>query len=229
MAIARKDRPNSRERRHKHRLYRYKIWAIVLGVLLLWAAPLIVSRTALLGVFINGLTSDMPGHVEYESASLGWFRQAEIRGLRFLDDSGQWVAKVESVRLQKNLWQLLWSRSDIGGIRLERAHLRVSVEESTSNVERFFSPLIPERSQGTAIQFRVDILDGAVTLTSASVDAQVQANVVEIDKIQCVIESGESQKISLAARIWQDLETAKSGSLEFRSEASRSVEPHRIS
>ena len=153
MAIARKDRPNSRERRHKHRLYRYRIWAIVLGALLLWSAPSIVSRTALLGVFINGLTSDMPGHVEYESASLGWFRQAEIRGLRFLDDAGQWVAKVESVRLQKNLWQLLWSRSDIGGIRLERPQLRVSVEESTSNVERLFSPLIPESSEGAALQY----------------------------------------------------------------------------
>lgn len=229
MAIARKDRPDSRERRHKHRLYRYRIWAIVLGALLLWSAPSIVSRTALLGVFINGLTSDMPGHVEYESASLGWFRQAEIRGLRFLDDAGQWVAKVESVRLQKNLWQLLWSRSDIGGIRLERPQLRVSVEESTSNVERLFSPLIPERSEGAALQYRVDILDGAVILTNPLADAQVQANVVEIDKIQCGFESGESQKFTLTARIWQDLETSKSGSLAFRSEASGSMGPRRIS
>ena len=75
----------------------------------------------------------------------------------------------------------------------------------------------------------MDILDGAVTLTNALPDAQVQANVVEIDKIQCGIESGEFQKFTLTARIWQDLETTKRGSLAFRSEASGSVGPHRIS
>lgn len=229
MAVA-TDEPVRESRANRKRwLSRYRWWLLAVALLLLWAAPLLVSRTPLLRLLVERATQDLAGRVDYASASLGWFSSGEIRGVQLLDPSNQVIAEIESVQIQKSLWQLLWSRDDFGLIRIVRPQLHLEIENNVSNLELAVAPLLQEDSEASTSTLVLEVSEGVATCEYLPVGEPTATKRVELDDISGTVRLGVQQQVQMRGRVWRSLAEAKSGSLTLTFDSGRKDRPYEIS
>lgn len=211
--------------KHTRWISRYRWWLLAVVFLLLLAAPQLISKTPLMRVLVEQATQDLAGKVDYASASLGWFSSGEIQGVQLLDTSNQVVAEVESIQIQKSLWQLLWSRDDFGLIRIVHPKLDLVIENQDSNLERLVAPLLTGTSEGQASSLTLEVVEGAASCTYTPMGQNSAPRVIEFDNISGTVQLGRQQKVQMRGRIWESLDEAKSGSLSLAVELGGKEKP----
>ena len=99
--------------------------AIVL-ILVVWALPIIVVNTPILGWAVNRATSDLNGQVELGSASLGWFSPIEIDKIVVLDDAEKTGRRDPLCPDQQNALCVGDELDDLGTVRISEPSFRSS-------------------------------------------------------------------------------------------------------
>lgn len=150
-------------------------------VLVVAAAPSLVSWSpALRSALLRRLTGDIHAVASVKSLSVGWLRPIVITGLR-LDPiaagtgpaavGGEPLLTVERIESDRPLWQMLWNRTDIGTLRIERPVTALEITDRGTNYGEAFAPLkkpgakLPESLHYGA---RIRIVDGTVRGRSVS-------------------------------------------------------------
>jgi translocation and assembly module TamB len=141
--------------------------------------PTIVSQTSLGPKLIaSGAKDRINGTVTVSAVRMGWFRAVSVDGLSVLDDEGQIVAEVESIRLSKGLFGLLTNMSNLGTITVEKPRLVLSVGSESSNIEELLMPLLRAKNPSVPATPGNPAQGGAA---GAGITATVVVNKAEIE------------------------------------------------
>jgi hypothetical protein len=112
--------------RRKHRLLPAALIAIA-GLLLLAAlAPTILSLGVFRGTILAQAEAALPARLAADGLSLSWLGSQEVHGLTVDTADGERVARADRVALDQGLASLLWDRSRIATVRVEKAELWAS-------------------------------------------------------------------------------------------------------
>lgn len=137
---------------------------------LVWLAPLVVAKTALLERITNRLLADLNGSIRIGSASLGWFSPVRLNGLELHDDSGNVVVDIRSIVSEKSLLSLIVSPSELGTFRALGPTVTLEVDGNGTNLERLLGDLVPaadsnvEPPSGTANQLSAELIIAGGTI-----------------------------------------------------------------
>jgi translocation and assembly module TamB len=228
MAVATDEPVRKSQANRKRWLSRYRWWVLAVVLLLLGAAPRLISKTPLLRWLVDQSTQDLSGRVDYASASFGWFSSGEIHGVKLLDPAKQVIAEAETIQIEKSLWQLLWSRNDFGRIRIVRPKLHLEIENQGSNFERLIAPMLTTASEGPAPVLTLEVMEGEATCKYPSVEQYSTPATVQLDNMSGTVLLGPQQKVQLQGRVWESLEEAKSGSLSLTIELGGEEQPYQL-
>lgn len=167
--------------------FRYLRWLgyTVVGVVVLLAiAPLVIAKTGLSTWLINRSLGGLPISVSVGSLSLGWFSHVAAQNVVLRDADGAEFAKVERVSIDRTLWNLVITSSDLGKIRVERPSADIVFTNETSNLEKIFhqTPKNPANKKPPAPQprgkkgttFALEVVEGTVRVVDADAKASWQ-------------------------------------------------------
>ncbi len=145
-----------------------KRWLVLLLLAgLVWLAPQIVASTPLLQTVVDRAAPELEGRLRVESASLGWFSPVVLRGITWRDADDQPLAEVRSVRIERNVYQLLTNASDLGEIRVAEPRLTILARDDGTNLEDALAPLLAQPSSSPTPQFTLIVEDGTIDLLDA--------------------------------------------------------------
>lgn len=152
---------------------------IVLGalVLLIALAPTLVSTGPVVGMILSKVNGDLTGRVEVDSVSLGWFADAEIRGIAVFDPQDRPVLTVRKVVRQGGLAGLLFNRDALGELTVDAPQVRLLADQAGRfGIEEAFAPRTPRPrkpdepsvlEQAQSLSAKLTIRDGAVQMVDA--------------------------------------------------------------
>lgn len=167
------------------------LWTIGL-LALVWFGPAIIANSPWRDYAINLALGKVNGRVSTKAASLGWFSPVQVSGLRVDDSQGRPMVDVPEIRTSKSLLGLLWDRSDIGEIRLEKPSLHLVLSDQSSNLEDALAPLLEQPSDAAASpRFRVVVENGAATLEDDSTGKSWEIRDLEADVQSLVLGGGK--------------------------------------
>jgi translocation and assembly module TamB len=136
------------------------------GVLAL-VAPSIISATGLWRSLLAAAAPEIAPQINAGSVSLAWWAPIEIKGLAVIDEQGQPLAEVASIRSNKTLFQLAANSQDLGTFEVTQPHAKVVLRADGSNIEDFLAKLPPSKDDGgpsAPMQVALVITGGTVEL-----------------------------------------------------------------
>jgi translocation and assembly module TamB len=150
-------------------------WKLTLGVsallmvTLLWFAPSLVVHSPLWPRILANVTKDMAAQIQTGSVSVGWLSPIRVRDLSVQDaTSGATIVTCKSVQLEKNLWNLIWDRTQLGTIRVEQPHVKVVFQQSSSNLEQLLASWLEGPSSSSPPPCgQVEIVAGQIDVTDS--------------------------------------------------------------
>jgi hypothetical protein len=92
---------------------------VALALTLIAAAPTILSTSWGKNTCLSLASKAIPGTVELDSLSAGWFSGIELQGLKVKDPQGRQTLSCAHLALKKPLISLLFSQKDLGSITVE--------------------------------------------------------------------------------------------------------------
>ncbi len=97
------DMPSTRSRKKRRTKRRYKVLLLlaIACLVLVLAAPSILTSRSILLPLIDKYAGIAPLKVDFTRVSAGWFSRVGIEGLRITDAQGNSVAKVGSIQTEK--------------------------------------------------------------------------------------------------------------------------------
>ncbi len=104
-----------------HWFRRSLLTILVLTLLLVALLPTLASTDFARGIIVSQVNDRISGKVAMANLSLSWFGNCSLAGLGVTDPQGRKVVDDAQVHWDRNLWNLLWSRENLG--RLD-AHVR---------------------------------------------------------------------------------------------------------
>lgn len=156
-------------------------FAIVGLALVVAAAPSLVTWSpALQSTLLRRLTGDIHAVAKIDSLSAGWLQPIIVTGLR-LDPvaggtgpaaaSGEPLLTVQRIESDRPLWQMLWNRTDIGALRIERPVATLQFTDRGTNYAEAFAPLKKQGAESPkSLHYgaRIRIVDGTLRGRSIS-------------------------------------------------------------
>jgi translocation and assembly module TamB len=139
------------------------LWCVG-AIALVWFAPAIIANSPWRDYAINLALGKFNGRVVTSSASLGWFSQIKVSGLRIDDTTGKPLLQVAEIQISETLFSLLRDQSNLGEIRLDKPSAHLVLSENSSNLEDALEPLLSTPGSATTPRFSVFIDGGAATL-----------------------------------------------------------------
>lgn len=134
---------------------------------LVWAAPLLVTHTPLLGWILAQATGDLNGSATLRSASLGWFSPVSVSGIEVRDPQGTLVADVPEASGDRSLVKLATNWRQLGTITLERPTIHVVLRGDGSNVEDLIANYLTGPS-GKPVGIELKIVDATIHVRDAA-------------------------------------------------------------
>ncbi len=148
---------------------------VVLLLAALWALPVAVAKTPLLGWLVGFANAHLDGSVQVGSASLGWFSPVVLHDVSLTDHDHQPVANITKVETERTLLGFVFDHASLGVIRVDKPNLDIVCTGSTSNVEKVFArylvrPPVPDDAPQDAKpsplpQVHLEVTDGSVTVS----------------------------------------------------------------
>ncbi|MBX3412353.1 MAG: DUF748 domain-containing protein [Pirellulales bacterium] len=152
-----------------------KILLIVAGLLVagLWFAPWLIAKSGLLHWAVARAADGYNLDVRFGSASLGWISGIELENLKVSDRQGTPLLQVAAVDVDRALWRLALSQSDLGTVRIERPLMEVKLRADGSNIEDLLNSVAGEdatpsepstEASSPPPALRLEIIDGTILL-----------------------------------------------------------------
>jgi len=168
----RKRRPTAVDEQpvRKPRWRRRALAVLATVVVLVGLAPWIVAHTPLCNVVANALLADGQGHIDVDSASLGWFSPIELTNVDWHDREGERMLLVPKLTVSRSLGQMALDPAELGTVRIEQPELSVRLRTDGSNVEDVLAPwLEPTETESdaggsTRANVAVQVIDAKVTI-----------------------------------------------------------------
>lgn len=126
---------------------------------LAWAAPILISKSPLVGWGVRKATADLDGQASVGTVSLGWFSPIVLTDVEIVDSAGRKLLAAPRIATDKSLAQLLGDLSDLGTLTIERPSIHLAVDDKTTNAEQVFkawieapaTPSDPLKTPGVAV------------------------------------------------------------------------------
>lgn len=154
---------------------------VVVG--LIAAAPTLITKYPdLRDYLVRRFMGKLNGDIVIKEFSVGWFSPLKIEGLQLLPHADSQPVPGSSsnrdplvaaarIETERELWRMLWDRSDIGTIRIERPEVFLALgEKGASNFADVFRPILDDEAKTpTSLKFgaRAQIVDGTLRGLSA--------------------------------------------------------------
>lgn len=154
------DRQNQERRSSKKSRIGWFSKLMIMGLLLMVglvvAAPSLLGSASVVNWAIAKFGGLGPLRAQVTEVQLGWFQPVGLKGLQLVDQSGQTIAKVESISTEKGLLGWITNQSDLGLIRIDGAEAAIEASNGTTNIEQALASLLtgtnkqPATSSGSA-------------------------------------------------------------------------------
>lgn len=170
---------------------------LLVGVVLLlaavWALPVAVAKTPLLGWLVSFTNAHLDGSVKVGSASLGWFSPLVLHDVSLTDHDNQPVVQIAKVETERTLLGFVLDHATLGTIRVDKPSVDIVCTGSTSNVEKVFGRYLakppvaddapPDAKPAPLPQVHLEVTEGSVKVTDrdAKKSWQVQSLQLSFD------------------------------------------------
>ncbi|MBN1591070.1 MAG: DUF748 domain-containing protein [Pirellulales bacterium] len=155
----RKDHPRPTARRRHRR--KWLVVALLVLAAIVWAIPLVVAHSPLLGWIVATATGDLNGKATVDSASLGWFSPVRASGFQVHDPQGQLVVDLPKVSGDTSLLKLALNRTQLGTFTLERPTINVVLRPNGSNLEELIAKYLTGPS-GEPVAVELKVIDATI-------------------------------------------------------------------
>lgn len=148
-------------------------------VVLLIAAPSIVSSSWGRAQITSAAGNAMAGSVKIDSLSLSWFGAQTVKGVALNDPAGQSVVSVEEVRVEASLFSLATGGRDLGKVVIKGLVANVEAdEEGKTNIQDAVAPTTPSQPQTTQpaqpiqlpVSGTIEIVDAQLHVTKPGIE-----------------------------------------------------------
>jgi translocation and assembly module TamB len=147
----------------------FTLTATGLLLLIVALAPTILSFTPLGPQLVASAAREwLDGTLAAESVSMGWLSGQRIHGVSIRDRSGSEIASAESVVVGKSLLGLIFDRSNLGVVTIQKPRLLLVARNDRSNLEDLLAPLMSGSSSGDAPLMLIQVNDGYVKFVDDS-------------------------------------------------------------
>ena len=138
------------------------------------ALPAIAGRTPLGNVLLGFVAREakLNGSLSAGSLSFGWFSPLAASDVVLCDAAGNVAANAASVEMDKSLWALLRDRSNLGGIKLTKPTIELTLRDDGSNLEDIFGAWLPFHvgADVSRIDCALEIVEGEAIVRDADSD-----------------------------------------------------------
>lgn len=135
--------------------------------LLVWLAPMLVARTALLNHALGWLFTGIDGTLSARSASLAWLSPVVLEDVSLSASDGRPAVQVGRVESQKTLLDLVLHPREPGRFRWVDTRFEVLISGKTTNLEAILRPWLfagkSPSSYGTALELEIDGASAEIT------------------------------------------------------------------
>ncbi|HEY5316089.1 MAG TPA: hypothetical protein VIK18_26410, partial [Pirellulales bacterium] len=142
------------------RIRRAVLLAVLVLVVLVAAAPYVVSIPAVSRRVLPRLFADVHGTVTADRLDFGWFSPPRISGFQIHSPDDEPVISIGSITLEQPLWQLISHPADIGHVTIDQPHAYLILTAHGSNFAATFRPdpnrRVPARWRQEAMHVAVD-------------------------------------------------------------------------
>ncbi len=165
------DMPSTRSRKKRRTKRRYKVLLLlaIACLVLVLAAPSILTSRSILLPLIDKYAGIAPLKVDFTRVSAGWFSRVGIEGLRITDAQGNSVAKVGSIQTEKSLLSWIAASQNIGTVRISDVEVDVAVANGTTSIEKAIEPLMAGDPAEAPSSSSPTVYSGAIELTNAKI------------------------------------------------------------
>lgn len=96
------------------------ILVLLIGLcVLIWFAPMIVSRTSLKNSILPLILKRYPGEITTGEVSLDWTQPAVFQNVALKDFEGRDVVLIREIKTQKTIWELIRNRDNVGDVQID--------------------------------------------------------------------------------------------------------------
>lgn len=147
----------------KHTRLKIAVWLLagllVLLVLLVLAAPTVLSSTGVRALLLSRINRTVDGHVGVDNLSVGWFSGIKLTNLSFESPDGATQVKVGHIETQPRYASLLGGRVDLGKTVIDSPYLYLKLPVESARHPDKTGQTEPAPSQKTAIVLPVHSID----------------------------------------------------------------------
>ena len=155
-------------RPRRWRFVRWLLFLAALMVVLLLAAPTIVTRTSLKDHLISKFLPAEIATVSMRDLSIGWFSPLRVQDLRIVDGQNEPLLEVAEISGDRTLVDFAKNYSDIGTVVVTSPVAHLTLRPDGSNLEDTINKLMEEypsdasAAEPTAIAANLKLVDGKV-------------------------------------------------------------------
>ncbi len=171
-------------RRRGRFLRRLSMAAASVGALLAFA-PALVSLQPVRDYALSRATSGAPVRVNLQDISLAWWNPVRVSGIEIVDDQAQVLARVQEIRSERTLGQLIMDWTRLGTWTVEGAEVDVALRPDGSNWEDLLAKWPVSSDSGSPVQptGQITILHGVVRMYRQGDPTTAKIQTVEADVV----------------------------------------------
>ena len=142
------------KKKKKRRVLRFFLYLFVFLFLLVALAPTIISTGWGTSFVLSFVNKSIPGSIEVDDLSVGWFSGVSVEGLKIKDPDGKVVIAADMTAPSIKLFPLVTGSRDFGEVTLTATTCEIiGYEDGTNNLSRAFGPgkeKEPKKDEGPA-------------------------------------------------------------------------------
>lgn len=133
--------PAAAPKKKKRRVLRFFLYLFVFLVLLVALLPTLISTSWGTNLALSFVNKTIPGSIEVDDLSVGWFSGASIEGLKIKDPEGKTIIAADMSAPSVKLFSLLTGSRQLGDITLTATTCEIiAYDDGTNNLSRAFGP-----------------------------------------------------------------------------------------
>jgi hypothetical protein len=149
-------------------------------VLLLAAAPTLVTKTPLKGIAL-AMASSGDTEVSVGSVSAGWLSPIAVTDIELRQGGDKLHASVPALSIDRTLLDLLLDRTNLGRIRLERPFVEARLQEDRAKVKQELDSAPAVLQKAERISIDLEVVDGTVVLHDPQHQREIKLEQLTVD------------------------------------------------
>ncbi len=156
------------ELRRRPRWGRRLLFFVLLLGIIVFATPIVISRTNLRNHLIPTLVPDLAATVDIGQANFSWLSPATLDNITILSPDGELLIEAAHIETEKSLAQMAIGFRDIGTVTVVKPRVMVVLNEQGTNFDSLIESLSnaddddANDDESTSIGFGVQIVEGEI-------------------------------------------------------------------